>query len=144
MSPLRIISWMGRTAAVGLFVSAMFAPRAARAQNSALWTAPERASHRANPLPVSASAVDRGHGIFHANCEMCHGPKGHGDGPMSYSLPTKPADLTSDKVQSQTDGALFWKVFEGRGVMPSTSSTLSDDERWSVIDYIRSLSRKGN
>ncbi len=145
MSPHRIASWTGRIAAVSLSLLTASVPlSAAHAQGSELWTAPERAAHRANPVPLSAPAVSRGQGIFHANCEMCHGPKGHGDGPMSYSLPLKPADLSAERVQSQTDGALFWKVYEGRGVMPSTSSTLNDEERWSVIDYIRTLSAKHN
>ena len=61
---------------------------------------------------------------------------------MSTSLPIKPADLSSDHVQSQTDGSLFWKILSGRGMMPSTQATLSDEQRWAVIDYIRTLAPK--
>jgi mono/diheme cytochrome c family protein len=106
------------------------------------WNAPERAAHRSNPVLATDAAIDRAQMIFHQNCELCHGPKGKGNGPMSTSLPIKPADLSSDRVQSQTDGALFWKILSGRGMMPSTQSTLNDDQRWALVDYIRTLAPK--
>src|SRR5512146_2456055 len=144
MSPLGTTSVAGRTAAM-LFVVVALAGRAsvARAQhNGEPWNAPERAAHRSNPVLATDAIVDRGQMLFHQSCELCHGPKGKGNGPMSTSLPIKPADLSSDHVQSQTDGALFWKILSGRGMMPSTQSTLSDEQRWAVIDYIRTLAPK--
>lgn len=118
------------------------APSAVAAQepsHGSTWVAPERPAHRPNPVPATTEAVSRGRDFFRANCEMCHGTLGHGDGPMARSLPIRPADLASALVQSQTDGALFWKITQGRGSMPSTQSSLSDAGRWAVIDYIRTL-----
>lgn len=106
------------------------------------WNAPERAAHRSNPVLATDAAIERAQMIFHQNCELCHGPKGKGNGPMSTSLPVKPADLSSERVQSQTDGALFWKILSGRGMMPSTQATLSDEQRWALVDYIRTLATK--
>jgi len=40
-------------------------------------------------------------------------------------------------VQSQSDGAFFWKMTEGRGVMPK--ATLGESEKWAVINYLRTL-----
>lgn len=145
MSLPRIASVTARRAVMSLVLLALAGHASvarAQAADGALWAAPERAAHRPNPVTATAAAVDRGHLLFKRDCELCHGTKGHGDGQMSYSLPLKPADLASARVQSQTDGALFWKLYEGRGVMPSTQSTLSDEERWSVIDYIRTLAAK--
>lgn len=119
--------------------------RVASAQSdhgSAPWNAPERAAHRSNPVLATDAAIERAQMIFHQNCELCHGPKGKGNGPMSTSLPVKPADLSSERVQSQTDGALFWKILSGRGMMPSTQATLSDEQRWALVDYIRTLATK--
>ncbi|HSQ29159.1 MAG TPA: cytochrome c [Gemmatimonadaceae bacterium] len=144
MSLLRTTSIAGRALAMS-FVVVAFAGHAstARAQhNGEPWNAPERAAHRSNPVLATDAAVDRGQMLFHQSCELCHGPKGKGNGPMSTSLPIKPADLSSDHVQSQTDGALFWKVLSGRGMMPSTQSTLTDEQRWAVIDYLRTLAPK--
>lgn len=105
--------------------------------NAKPWVAPERASHRANPLPPTADALKRGRNLFHRDCEQCHGKAGHGDGPLAVSLLPRPADLASEHVQSQSDGALFWKMTEGRGVMPK--ATLGENEKWAVINYLRAL-----
>jgi len=102
-----------------------------------LWAAPERASQRANPLPPTIDLVARGRALFVRDCSPCHGTSGHGDGPQARSLDPRPADLPSEHVQSQSDGALFWKLSEGRGMMPK--ATLNDKEKWMVIDYVRSL-----
>lgn len=141
MSLLRTTSIAGRALAMSFVVVALAGhASAARAQhNGQPWNAPERAAHRSNPVLATDAAIDRGQMLFHQSCELCHGPKGKGNGPMSTSLPIKPADLSSDHVQSQTDGALFWKVLSGKGMMPSTQSTLTDEQRWAVIDYIRTL-----
>jgi mono/diheme cytochrome c family protein len=119
-----------------------FAATPARAQGPSdnPWVAPERASHRANPVPATAEAVKRGQNLFHRDCEQCHGKAGHGDGPQAASLNPKPADLASERVQSQPDGAFFWKITEGRGMMPR--ATLGDSEKWAVIDYLRTLATK--
>jgi len=125
---------------------ALCAAAPARAQgpsgDGGAWVAPERAAQRANPVPGTDDAIKKGKFVFQANCETCHGKKGHGDGQQAGSLSKHPADLTSEKVQSQSDGALFWKISEGRGDMPTTQFKLRDQERWQVIDYIRSLAAK--
>lgn len=146
MSLVRTTATAARAALVSCMAVALTVhASAARAQSEhggTPWNAPERAAHRANPVLATDAAIERGEMIFHQNCELCHGAKGKGNGPMSTSLPTKPADLTSDHVQVQTDGALFWKIFSGRGMMPTTQATLSDEQRWDVVDFIRTLAAK--
>ena len=78
-----------------------------------------------------------GHGVFTANCITCHGEAGKGDGILAKSLPVKPADLTNPAVWQQSDGALFWKISEGRAPMPTWKALLKEEERWNVINYIR-------
>jgi len=119
------------------------APAPARAQASdepGLWVAPERASHRANPVASTSDAANRGHALFSRDCEQCHGKAGHGNGMQGASLMPRPADLSSVRVQSQSDGAIFWKISEGRGMMPQAS--LSAEEKWAVINYIRTLAAR--
>ena len=137
---------VGKSVARALTISAalalisFMAPTPARAQGSGHarpWVAPERASHRANPLPPTADALKRGGNLFHRDCEQCHGKAGHGDGLLAASLRPRPADLASEQVQSQSDGALFWKMTEGRGMMPKIM--LGENEKWAVIDYLRKL-----
>jgi mono/diheme cytochrome c family protein len=126
------------TLAMGLAAFAMApAPMRAQGPSDNAWVAPERAAHRANPMPPTADAVKRGHDLFHRDCEQCHGKAGHGDGPLGLSLQPRPADLASERVQSQSDGAMFWKMTEGRGVMPT--ATLSENDKWAVINYVRTM-----
>lgn len=74
------------------------------------------------------------------NCVTCHGAGGKGDGPTAAGLPTKPADWTSEVVQKQADGDLFWKISNGRGPMPPWKH-LPEKERWEMVSYIRSLKK---
>ena len=132
--------------AVALPVMA-FAPVTVRAQQGngpsedlAAWVAPERASKRTSPTPASVSTVKKGRELFVRDCLKCHGKGGQGDGPQAPFLEMRPRDLTSATVAAQTDGALFWKMSEGFGPMPKSS--MSEPEKWAVIDYIRTLSKK--
>jgi glucose/arabinose dehydrogenase len=43
-------------------------------------------------------------------------------------------------VRAQSDGALFWKVTNGRVNMPPFKEILSEQQRWHVISYIRKIS----
>jgi mono/diheme cytochrome c family protein len=104
------------------------------------WVAPTRAAQRANPIAVTPEVLKRGHDLFHRECEQCHGKLGHGDGPQGLTLNPRPADLASERIQSQSDGSMFWKMTEGKGVMPK--APLGENEKWSVINYLRTLAAK--
>jgi mono/diheme cytochrome c family protein len=103
------------------------------------WKAPPETKKMKNPEKGSA-AVEAGKKLAETNCVTCHGPQGKGNGPAAAALPTKPADWTSAKVKSETDGELFWKISNGRGPMPPWKH-LSEKERWDLVAYIRSLQK---
>ena len=126
---------------LSLFVSFCFFT-AATAQHKGPWNAPESVKEKKNPfIPDEASFV-RGKKLFITECVRCHGKKGEGDGTSSAKIDQTVADLSSDKVQNQTDGELFWKISEGRKPMPLNKNTLTDDQRWDIINYIRTLKKK--
>lgn len=103
------------------------------------WIAPESANQMTNPVAKDATSIKSGSKIFQSMCWTCHGNGGKGDGPASAGLVPKPGNLTSEQVQAQTDGALFWKISEGRGPMSSYKTTLSTTQRWQLINYLRTL-----
>lgn len=105
------------------------------------WIAPPEAKKLANPLKENANATEAGKKLFQKQCYICHGTKGKGDGVAGMSLNPRPANLTSDKFQSQTDGEIFWKTTTGRNSMPSYKNTLSEEQRWQLVNYIRTLSK---
>jgi mono/diheme cytochrome c family protein len=106
---------------------------------SAEWTVPEEADLISNPVPLSQGSRGQGAMIFGQRCAVCHGERGHGDGPSSLSLGVLPADLASPAILAQSDGRLFWKIAIGRGPMPSWDVVLSEEDRWHVINFLRAL-----
>jgi mono/diheme cytochrome c family protein len=56
----------------------------------------------------------------------------------------RPGDLSDSKRWEDTDGALFWKLTEGRTPMPAWGETLTEEQRWIIINYVRTLSPKPN
>lgn len=103
------------------------------------WTSPAAEREKKNPI-ARAAGIPEGKKVFETNCSLCHGPSGKGDGPAAAALIPKPTNLTAKEVQAETDGALYWKISIGRGAMPSWQ-TLPEKDRWSVVDFIRSLGR---
>jgi mono/diheme cytochrome c family protein len=106
------------------------------------WVAPPEAKKLVNPLKGNTASIEAGQKIFKQQCSMCHGTKGKGDGMAGMSLNPHPANLTSEKVQQQTDGEIFWKISTGRNSMPSYKNILSEEQRWQVVNYIRTLKTK--
>ena len=126
--------------AVAIVPAAPAAPARAQGPQEPEWVAPARAASRANHLPSTTDAVKRGFDLFVRECAQCHGKAGHGDGPKASSLSPRPVDLASQRVQSQSDGALFWKLSQGRGLMPR--AVMSDKDKWAVVNFLRSLAER--
>ena len=131
-----------RQAAVALAVivaAAVGVPALAQAQGA--WVAPAAEKDKKNPLPADAQTVAQGKKVAEVNCVSCHGAGGKGDGAAAVALNPKPADWTSAKVQSESDGEIFWKISTGRGAMPAWNF-LPERDRWALVRYIRSLAAK--
>jgi mono/diheme cytochrome c family protein len=101
------------------------------------WKAPARAAAKKNPVPADAVSIGRGKAVYTADCASCHGNSGKGDGPAAKDLEKPPGDMT--KLGGQSDGALFWKITEGKKPMASYATKLSEQQRWDVINYMKSL-----
>ena len=106
------------------------------------WVAPTAAAAKKNPLAGKPAAITAGKQIFTTTCAPCHGPSGRGDGPAAVALNPRPANFSSPAITGDSDGALFWKLSEGRGAMVAFKSTLSETQRWELVSYIRSLQGK--
>lgn len=102
----------------------------AQSPEKASWIAPPEAASKANPLAGKPELSQGGKKIFTRTCAVCHDSGENQKGPH----------LSSAAVQSQTDGALFWKITNGnsRSGMPNFNN-LPDGLRWQLVLYIRSL-----
>ena len=98
-----------------------------------------------NPIPPNPTSIAAGKAIYEEKCVPCHGESGHGDGPVGITLNPRPADLTQHAVPGvHTDGQLFDWITNGfpGSVMPPFRQALSDDDRWNVVNFIRTFAPK--
>jgi mono/diheme cytochrome c family protein len=107
------------------------------------WVAPADADKMNSPVEGNPAVLAEAKTLYTANCSPCHGDKGRGDGAAAPGLNPKPADHTSEAVQKQTDGAIFWKLSEGRAPMPGYKKIFTDQQRWELVAYIRTLAKGG-
>ncbi len=95
-----------------------------------------------SPVPATQQSLATGQKLFETNCVTCHGREGRGDGPLANQLPTKPPDLTQH-VPYHNDGTLFIWTSQGIPIdsqekrMPSFKGSLSETERWDIVNYLR-------
>jgi len=77
--------------------------------------------------------------IYSTTCIRCHGVDGKGNGQMKFTPPV--ADLTSPAIQGKLDARLFKSVHDGRQntAMGAWRESLTDDEIWDVLAYVRTL-----
>lgn len=103
------------------------------------WKAPKEADALVDPLANDPKAAAKGKKIFESLCWTCHGMTAKGDGPNASALKVQPADLGSSTIQKQSDGALYWKITNGRVEMASYEQVISREQRWAVVHYLRTL-----
>jgi len=100
-----------------------------------------------NPLPASPAALADGKEAFGHYCVACHGMDGQNTGvPFADHISPPIPSLASAEVQSYSDGQLKWILDYGiwPSGMPGSKGTLSDDELWSIIIYLRHLPPAGS
>jgi mono/diheme cytochrome c family protein len=95
-----------------------------------------------NSLQYSKSSIEQGALSYSYYCIHCHGPKADGNGTVGQSFVPLPTDLLSSGVQSQGDGELYAKIRLGFKRHPQLFTTVSDEDAWAVVIYIRSLKGK--
>lgn len=95
-----------------------------------------------NPVPPNAESLALGEALYAENCLPCHGVTGAGDGPVGRTLNPPPADLTQHTVPGvHSDGRLYDWITNGfpDSVMPAFEDRLTDEQRWHLVNYIRTL-----
>ena len=103
------------------------------------WAVPDKYAKMANPVKSDATSLATGKTLYNQHCKSCHGTKGKGDGTKASQLDTECGDFTKD-LAGQTDGALFYKTFEGRKDMPSYKKKIPDEnDIWAVVNYLRTF-----
>jgi mono/diheme cytochrome c family protein len=103
--------------------------------------------HARNPVAYSPESVTDGKEAFSHYCVACHGMDGQNTGvPFADQMDPPVPSLASDDVQSYTDGQLKWVIDNGVSPsgMPASKGTLSDDEQWQIVLFLRHLPPAGS
>jgi mono/diheme cytochrome c family protein len=106
----------------------------------------ETADRLVNPRTRTAESLNRGHWVYQTYCQVCHGERGQGDGPVSLAgggpFPGVPSVVDPSRPH-MTDGAIYGMIVEaqrmGRGLMPRYGDKIHGNDRWDLVNYVRSL-----
>ena len=121
---------------IGLFMLGMLAFTAPNADD---WEVPAKYKSMENPY-AGDDEDGIGEDLYKQHCRSCHGKEGYGDGTKAGELETELRYLTSEAVQAQSDGELYYKSIIGRDEMPNFEKKIrGEEDRWMVINYLRSL-----
>ena len=91
----------------------------------------------ANPQAATTESLARGKLLYETHCESCHGTTGKGDGPVGLKFMPPPMDLTTDYVQQQADGQIYYTITHGGIVMPFYRDAIDAEDRWHVVNYLK-------
>ncbi len=93
-----------------------------------------------------SALINKGEPLFLHYCSHCHGIAGDGDGYNAEYLDKEPAELSDREFVAKKSNEQIYKIIDlgGRGVrkshlMPAFGRTLSEEELWSLVAYVRFL-----
>ena len=83
-------------------------------------------------LSRSSAALEQGKAVYDQECSSCHGSEGQGSD-------NTPDWTQQDRLSVLSNTELEAIVANGQGSMPAYADKLSQDDRWVVVDYVRTL-----
>jgi hypothetical protein len=93
-----------------------------------------------NPLRVTDEMLQRGEQVFNITCAVCHSKLGDGKGvPNRIGAMAVVGNLHDKRIVELTDGELFNTVSNGKGLMQGYAPTMTIQDRWAAIAYLRAL-----
>lgn len=106
------------------------------------WLVSRAAKESVPPPPANdAMSVAIGQMQFGGRCASCHGLDGRTPTDAGRWMYPRAPDLGSPAVREWSDGELFWIIKHGIRLsgMPGFGESLSDEEIWHLVHYVRSL-----
>ncbi|WP_292996257.1 CopD family protein [Nitrosomonas sp.] len=95
-------------------------------------------------VPFDAISISNGFRLFSEHCANCHGPQGKGTGTIVDPEVRDPTDLlTEEHTAKYTVGNIFHQLSHGipGTKMPGFAASLSEEDRWDLINFLHALSR---
>lgn len=101
------------------------------------WVVPDDQAALSSPTDYTLDNVKRGKELYTLNCKSCHGDPGKNN---PLALVPMPVDIASASMQANSEGALFYKMTTGKGIMPPFESTVAEGDRWNLVHFIKNFS----
>jgi mono/diheme cytochrome c family protein len=93
------------------------------------------------PITLDREAINRGEERFNVYCSLCHGRAGDGKGMIAlrgFRRDQMPS-FHQDRLRTAPPGYFFDVMTAGLGTMPSYAGSISAEDRWKIVAYIRAL-----
>ncbi len=104
---------------------------------------PPEEAKRENPIKPTSASIAQGKHLYSSQCAMCHGANGDGKGDLAIEIKLKTRDYRDPTaLKDMTDGELYYILNKGKGQMPDQGDRLTAEQKWNLINYIRSLAKK--
>ena len=93
------------------------------------------------PVNIDEAALRRGRERFQIFCAACHGMTGEGDGLITRRGFQRPPSFYDDRLQEGVTPAshFFDVITNGWGAMPDYAGSITPEDRWKIIAYLRAL-----
>jgi len=122
-------------------------PAPAASAPAASASAPPSAPAPAAPAGNLRGSAENGKALYAQYCASCHGPTGHGDGPVAGTLNPKPANHTDHQFMAALSDEHLYQVISKGGasvgkspMMAPWGGVINDQGIKDLIAYLRQLS----
>jgi mono/diheme cytochrome c family protein len=102
------------------------------------------AGDKKNPVAATPEGLAASKKMFGYDCAMCHGAAGDGKGDMVETMKLNMKDWRgSAALSGMSDAQIYELIVKGKGQMTGEGDRLPPNEVWKMVNYVRSLAKKG-
>jgi mono/diheme cytochrome c family protein len=128
--------WMDQQPSIKPYQAPVLTPPAGSVPVSGKEIVSQQTELKNSVTPTTASLA-QGKILFDINCAMCHGQTSAKPGPVGLKLTPPPPGLGQELVRGLSDATIFKAITFGFGRMPPFQSGLTPQERWQLVNFLR-------
>jgi mono/diheme cytochrome c family protein len=104
---------------------------------------PDEYVKKTNPVKSTPEGIEAVRRLYGFDCAMCHGKDGDGKGDLVDQMKLEVKDWRNPaSLEKMTDGEMFYIITKGRGKMPGEGDRAREEQRWQLVNLVRSFAKK--